>query len=89
MVFVEKKGKKKYLNLFEFEDNSEVDNEVRDWAAIKSGNHYTIADAFVIKNFAQKILTNFYLRFNKPQKPSKVFNNTGDAINWLLSIKNN
>ena len=47
---------------------------------------YTIADAIIVSNLAQKILINFYLKFNKPPKPSQAFNSEEQAINWLLSV---
>jgi hypothetical protein len=32
---------------------------------------------------AQKILANFYIKINKPERPTKFFNNKDEAINWL------
>lgn len=46
-------------------------------------NPYSKADAFVIKSMAQKILANFYIKINKPERPTKFFNNKEEAINWL------
>ena len=46
-------------------------------------NPYSKADAFVIKSMAQKILANFYIKINKPERPTKFFNDKDDAINWL------
>lgn len=46
-------------------------------------NPYSKADAFVIKSMSQKILANFYIKINKPERPTKFFNNKEDAIIWL------
>lgn len=46
-------------------------------------NPYSKADAFVIKSMAQKILANFYIKINIPERPTKFFNNKDEAINWL------
>ena len=74
----------KYLNLYEFGADSDADDEVRSWAAQDSGNHHTIADAFVIKSLAQKIIADFYLKFHRPMRPTKVFNSRRQAVKWLL-----
>lgn len=46
-------------------------------------NPHSKADAFVIKSMAQRILANFYIKINKPERPTKFFNNKDEAINWL------
>lgn len=46
-------------------------------------NPYSKADAFVIKSLAQKILANFYLKINKPERPTKFFNKKEEALDWL------
>lgn len=88
LKFVEELGEeRKYLNLYEFTENADVDVEVRNWAADSGGNKQTIADAIVIKSLAHKILGNFYLNFHKPVKPTRLFMKKEEAIKWLL--KNN
>ncbi len=82
-IFKEKYAGRVFLNLYEFEENSEIDDEVRKWAADPSGNNFTIADAFVIQSMAQKMIGNFYLTFHKPVKPTKLFTNVEDALKWL------
>ncbi|MFN5418511.1 MAG: hypothetical protein ACK5B9_15745 [Flavobacteriia bacterium] len=62
------------MNLFEFEPNVDFATEVREWASAPDGNKNTIADALVISSLPHKILANFYLKFNKPVKPTKIFN---------------
>jgi hypothetical protein len=46
-------------------------------------NPYSVADAFVIHSISQKILANFYLKINKPERPTRFFNNEHDAMDWL------
>lgn len=78
---------RKFLNLMEGENNSEVDAEVRSFAASKDQNKFTIADAMVVQNISHRLLTNFYMRFNKPVKPTRLFTDKEKAIQWLLSQK--
>lgn len=75
-----------HLNLFEFEDHVDLDPEVRDWAAAPDGNKQTVADALVINSLGHKILANFYIKFNKPVKPTKLFNKQSKAVSWLLGL---
>jgi len=87
--FLNKHGGGRFYNLYEFETFAEMDPEVRTWAADTSGNNYTYVDAVVISNFAQKIIANFYIKFNKPKMPTKVFTSTEKALEWILSVKKN
>ncbi len=43
----------------------------------------TVAYGFLIKNFAQRIVGNYYLRVNKPKTPTKLFTDRLKAIKWL------
>lgn len=84
--FLDRNGGGRFYNLYQFESYAEMDPEVRTWAADTSGNHYTHCDAIVITNLAQKIIANFYIKFNKPQMPTKVFTSTEKAIEWIFSM---
>jgi hypothetical protein len=64
------------------------DHGAREFSSSDEGLHFTIADAMVVTSMAHKILVSFYLKFNKPKKPSKAFDNEVDAMAWLLSLKN-
>jgi len=43
--------------------------------------------AIHINSLAYRILSNFFIRFNKPPIQSKVFNNRKAAIDWLLETQ--
>ena len=81
--FLNENGGGKFYNIFEFYSFADVDPEVREWAADTSGNHYTICDAIVIRNLAQKIMTDFYLKINKPKMPTKIFYSSQKAFDWI------
>ena len=78
---------KKFYNIVTFEDFITVSAEAREFAASEESNQYTIADAFVVKNNALKLVGNFYLTFNKPKVPSKLFTDEDKAIAWLYSLQ--
>lgn len=60
-----------------------TDNAVMKYASKQQNNPYTKADAYVISSTGQKILGNFYLKFNTPERPTKLFNDKANALKWL------
>ena len=77
---------KEILLLIVADELAQFDRSANEYSASKEGTQYSIAEAIVIKNLAQKILANFYLSFNKPLKPTKLFTNEKDALDWLFSV---
>ncbi len=45
-----------------------------------------IATAFVAKSLATKIASNFFIRFNKPPTPTRVFSSENEAMKWLKTF---
>lgn len=64
-------------------EHATTDAELLNTLSKNINNPYSKADAFVIKSMAQKILANFYIKINKPERPTKFFNNKEDALIWL------
>lgn len=58
----------------------------RDFAATEEAAIYTLAEAYIVNNLAQKIIGNFYVNFHKPTVPTKIFTNETTAVNWLMSL---
>lgn len=69
------------------EYGSTVDPEVRTWARGPQRVVHIGADALVVKTLAHKLLANFYMKYNKPEHPTKVFSDMDSAVKWLLEIK--
>ena len=84
--FLNRNGGGEYYNLYEFQAFSEVEPEVREWAASPSNNNYTILDAIVISSLPQKILADYYIRYNKSSKPTRIFNSIDKAIVWIDEV---
>lgn len=59
------------------------DVEMLKYLSKNKNNPYSLADAFVIKTMAQKIIGNFYIKLMQQERPTKMFDNKEDAINWL------
>lgn len=61
--------------------------EVRKYLAGADRSKYIIANALVISSLPQKIVSNFYMRINKPVVPTKFFDTDQAAMDWLLTPK--
>lgn len=77
---------KAFCNLVVMKEFIQVGDDARIFAAGEESNIYTIADAFVINSMALKLVGNFYIRFNKPVRPTRLFNNEKDALIWLRTF---
>ena len=76
---------KKYPYIYYTEDNSVTfSHDAREYFKQNEQSFPKICDAFVMKSLAHKLIANFYLKFNKPVYPSKVFSNMADAETWCL-----
>jgi len=61
-------------------------NETRDFMVSLERMQVTLADAFVIHTFPQKLIGNFYLKMNTPKKPTKMFSSDSEALKWLYKF---
>jgi hypothetical protein len=77
---------KKIINLFEFGQGSSASRETREYASSSKGNTISIGAAIVVNNLGQQLIADYYLKFNHPINPTKVFYKKEKAILW---IKNN
>lgn len=41
------------------------------------------ASAIVVQNLAQRIIANYYYKFNKPKTPYRIFKDVEKAADWL------
>ena len=57
--------------------------EARELFASKESAENQLAKAIVINSLAQKLMANFFIRFNKPPEPVKVFGKEEEALAWL------
>lgn len=60
--------------------------ETRVFWAKKDSCPYASAEAYIATNIGHKIIGNFYLKLNKPGRPTKIFSNEDDAIAWLKTF---
>jgi hypothetical protein len=77
---------KAFPNLVVVDHFLNADKDVREYSASEESLRYTIADAFVVKLLAVKFIGNFYIAFNKPARPTQIFNSQEEAIKWLKTF---
>lgn len=56
------------------------------WSNPKTACPYLCAEAFILNSLPLKILGNFYLKFKKPSRPTKIFDNKEEAVGWLKTF---
>ena len=77
---------RKALTLIEGASKFTMTEEANKYLASEKGAENRIAAAFITNSFFNKVWFNFYLKFNKPVTPTKMFNSEENAISWLKSF---
>lgn len=73
--------------IFTASDGVQVTLEARDNAIKSEENTPCYGTAVIVTNTAYNLIANFYLKFNKPKRPYRVFSNKEAAVKWLKTIK--
>ncbi len=75
------------------EEGATLTQEARDYASSKEFDELIYADAIVRTNYSHEMAANFFIRFNRPNRPVKLFPNMKKAMVWITEkqeeIKNN
>lgn len=63
-------------------------NEARTYFA-QNEQHSAIrlSQALILSSLAHRIVANFYLKFNKPNCPARIFGSPADALEWICSLE--
>ncbi|MCB0400660.1 MAG: hypothetical protein KDD41_01110 [Flavobacteriales bacterium] len=75
--------KRKYPLLHVAGNYVQATEEARAYGASEEGLRYSLAEAYVIRSLAQKIIANFYMKVNRPSVPTRFFGTKQDAEVWL------
>lgn len=79
---------KKMLVLGDIRKVWSVTKEAQGYLSSKEVTDLNIAMAILTKSLTTVLLANFFITFNKPAVPTKLFKNEEKAIKWLRSFKN-
>ncbi|MCB0396172.1 MAG: hypothetical protein KDD36_05940 [Flavobacteriales bacterium] len=66
--------------------NTTAGPDVREYSSSEEGCRNVLARAIITGSFAQELLANFFIRFNKPVVPTRLFHNRAQAEKWLLEL---
>jgi hypothetical protein len=81
-------GNKRHYCVVDFGHNVMSTTEARDvYAASDYIQQYRIADAFIVKSLALRIVANFFIKVTKPKVKTRLFTEETVALNWLLQQK--
>jgi len=76
-----------YCVLMDAGDFSSSSKEAREESASEEHSKNRIAMGIIQNNFAIKIMTRFYLKINKPVRPTKIFKTKEEALVWLRQMR--
>lgn len=71
------------MNMVQFGHGATVDQAAREYASSKQANIRSNGSAILVKNLAQQLIGDYYLKFNHPRFPTKVFYKKDKALAWL------
>jgi hypothetical protein len=77
---------KKTPMFFKHEDFALPSAEIRKYWAKKESNPYCLAEVYIVKSTAFRIIAEFYMKLNKPERPTKLFTSEKEAEIWLSSF---
>ncbi len=60
--------------------------DTREYWALKDSCPYASAEAYITSSIGHKLIGNFYLKLNKPGRPTRLFTNKNEAIKWLRTF---
>ena len=84
-IFHELTKGKRIPFMFEGAADCSINKEARENAIRMEDSAPARASAVVVNNTAQKLVADFYYKFNKPKQPFKVVKTFEEGIKWLLT----
>jgi hypothetical protein len=78
-------GDRKYAVMFITPAMGVMTKEGRAFASGPFVNKNAVAKAVVIKNLGMRMMTSFFIKFNKPLVEHRIFDNEEAAVAWLRS----
>jgi len=78
---------KKVLTIVDIRNLWQANVAAREKAASPAMTDHNIALAILSDSLPTRILGNFYMKFNKPNVPTKMFDSEAEALEWLNTFK--
>ncbi|MGZ4035013.1 MAG: DUF7793 family protein [Bacteroidia bacterium] len=81
-------GQKKHYALIDFGASLMSTTEARKiYADSQYIQKHRIADAFLVKSLAVRLVANFFIKATKPKIPTKLFTEESSALAWLIKFQ--
>lgn len=77
----------RFLLFIDKRNLKDVSPEASSYYASKEVTKHIIANGILVSSLATRLIANFFIRFNKPASPVKLFTSEKDASQWLLQFK--
>ena len=80
-------GSERYAVLVTTSNFNAISEKARELSASAEFVRNTKGKALLVHNSATKLVGNFYLNFNKPKLPTRLFTDRRKALAWLKTLK--
>lgn len=67
-------------------DKATLSPEARELVSSKSITDQIVADAIVTLHYSHQMSSNFFVRYNHPSRPTKLFKTKEEALAWLKEV---
>jgi hypothetical protein len=69
------------------ESGARMTQEAREYASSDAFNTISKADAIIRADYSHEMAANFFIRFNRPGRPVKLFPDREKALAWIDSLR--
>lgn len=80
-------GGQRHALLVDMREIRSQDREAREFYAQPENTRSQSAVAILIGSPISRVIGNFFIGFNKPPVPTRIFNNEADALAWLREFR--
>lgn len=77
------KQKNKALILLHADNYTTIDQDARKYLSTPEAGIHSLAEAYVIRTLAQRLLLNFLIKVSGTPVPVRFFTHTAEALQWL------
>ena len=81
-----KKADRCYM-IISTEPGARMTQEARDYASSEAFDEIALADAIIRADYSHEMAANFFIRFNRPQRPVRLFPDMAHALTWINGLR--
>ncbi|NNC82219.1 MAG: hypothetical protein HKN79_01470 [Flavobacteriales bacterium] len=73
--------------IISLDSGATMTQEARDYAASEAFDEIAAADAIIRADYSHEMAANFFIRFNRPHRPVRIFPDMDHAIAWINGLR--